>query len=359
MKDSFDHAYASAAARYSDRPETHPRRGGQARPGRSRGGRDGDTVAGSRELRPLAGDILAVRLLESPRHDGGRAARDGSHLEECRRLRAWWSDDREAVDGTTLPRLARRCCESSRGRSRRPRRSRLRRKRPPSGTPSRSCAARRVVVEHFFEGRDLADVGAELGVTESRRASSRRGPSRSSRLSWGSINWAGRPPESDEVVVLASSVARSFPVRRGAWARELGVSKVVLSNRLTEAVGDTMAFLFFQFSEIPADLQLLISTKDKKYAERFDKLIWPALDRALDYVLEPAVLAMPYFGKEYKEKLTAYVEKYKKENSELFTRNPYGVPIGMRPWAGDEEVIRWAVTNYYLHEAFPQIIGPE
>lgn len=127
----------------------------------------------------------------------------------------------------------------------------------------------------------------------------------------------------------------------------------------TTTASDTHAAFFLQFTEIPADLQLLISTKDKKYAERFDKLIWPALDRALDYVIEAAVLAIPYFGKEYKEKLTAYEKKYKKENDELFTKNPYGVPIGMRPWAGDEEVIRWAVTNYYLLEAFPKIIGPE
>jgi hypothetical protein len=127
----------------------------------------------------------------------------------------------------------------------------------------------------------------------------------------------------------------------------------------TTAASDTLTAFFLQFTELPADLQLLISTKDKNYAERFNKLIWPALDRALDYVIEPAILAMPYFGNEYKEKLTAYVKKYKKENDELFTKNPYGVPIGMRPWAGDEEIIRWAVTNYYLHEAFPQIIGPE
>jgi hypothetical protein len=127
----------------------------------------------------------------------------------------------------------------------------------------------------------------------------------------------------------------------------------------TTAARDTLAAFFLQFTEIPADLQLLISTKDKKYAERFDKLIWHALDRALDYVIESAVLAMPYFGNDYKDKLEPYVEKYKKEDDELFTRNPYGVPIGMRPWAGDEEVIRWAVANYYLHEAFPKIIGPE
>jgi endoglucanase len=40
-------------------------------------------------------------------------------------------------------------------------------------------------------------------------------------------------------------------------------------------------------------------------------------------------------------------------------KNPYGVPIGTRHWAGDGEIVSWAITNYYAHQAFPNIIGPE
>jgi len=31
--------------------------------------------------------------------------------------------------------------------------------------------------------------------------------------------------------------------------------------------------------DMNADLQLFITTKDKKYADRFQELIWPSLDR--------------------------------------------------------------------------------
>ncbi|MGO9482550.1 MAG: glycoside hydrolase family 9 protein [Candidatus Kryptoniota bacterium] len=117
--------------------------------------------------------------------------------------------------------------------------------------------------------------------------------------------------------------------------------------------------LFRQFTEAPADLQLFIATKDKRYAERFEKAIWSSLDRSLDYGIQSAIPAVPYLGSEYKAKLEPYVEKFKKEDDGLFKANPYGVPIGTRHWAGDEEVVGWAVTNYYLHEAFPNIIGPE
>jgi hypothetical protein len=39
--------------------------------------------------------------------------------------------------------------------------------------------------------------------------------------------------------------------------------------------------------------------------------------------------------------------------------NPFGVPISRGGWAGNSLVIRWATTNYYLHKAFPDLIGPE
>ena len=121
----------------------------------------------------------------------------------------------------------------------------------------------------------------------------------------------------------------------------------------------TQGDFFTQGTEIPAALQLLITTKDKQYADRFNKLIWPALDKYPDANIELAVNALPYFGIEYKNKLKEYVNNFKRENDSLLFRNPYGVPIGTRPWADDEAVISWAVTNYYLHIAFPEIIGPE
>ena len=126
------------------------------------------------------------------------------------------------------------------------------------------------------------------------------------------------------------------------------------------ATGVEMLPAFFRHAaEIPSDLQLMICTKDKKYGDRFEKLIWSALDKAPEFAIETAALAIPYLGNEYKVKLEPYVEKYKKEDEDLLKKNPYGVPIGTGHWAGDQEVVRWAVTNYYLHEAFPKIVGPE
>jgi len=35
------------------------------------------------------------------------------------------------------------------------------------------------------------------------------------------------------------------------------------------------------------------------------------------------------------------------------------VPITTRGWAGNHAVISWAVANYHLHRAFPELVGRE
>jgi hypothetical protein len=111
--------------------------------------------------------------------------------------------------------------------------------------------------------------------------------------------------------------------------------------------------------ELGATLQLLMATKESRYTERFQELIWPALDRALGLSISAAVQAAPYLDGGYRQKLRPYVLKYKAELDGLSKQNPYGVPITTRGWAGNEAVIGWAVTNYHLHKAFPDLIGAE
>jgi hypothetical protein len=114
-----------------------------------------------------------------------------------------------------------------------------------------------------------------------------------------------------------------------------------------------------QGAELASTLQLLITTREKPYADRFGELIWPALDRSLGQSVSAAVRALPYFDGGYREKLRPYVEKYRAEIDGLEKQNPYGVPITTRGWAGNEAVIAWAMTNYHVHEAYPEIVGPE
>ncbi|MBN1895759.1 glycoside hydrolase family 9 protein [bacterium] len=115
----------------------------------------------------------------------------------------------------------------------------------------------------------------------------------------------------------------------------------------------------FGTGEIDAALQLFISTKDKSYMDRFEKLLWPAMERGFQWNMRSAVQAVPFMGKGFRKKLLPFVEKYKIADEEATRQNPYGVPITARGWAGNGNVISWAVTQYLLHQAFPEVIGPE
>ncbi|MBN1925003.1 MAG: glycoside hydrolase family 9 protein [Prolixibacteraceae bacterium] len=112
-------------------------------------------------------------------------------------------------------------------------------------------------------------------------------------------------------------------------------------------------------SDMNAVLQLFISTKEEKYAGRFIEQVWQLLERPGSRGMKLALLALPYMGSEYKAKLRDYVIKYKDSIDVINDENPYGVPIASRGWGGTSLVTEWAITNYFAHKAFPDLIGSE
>lgn len=127
-------------------------------------------------------------------------------------------------------------------------------------------------------------------------------------------------------------------------------------------------------SDVGPALQLYITTKEKKYADRFLGQVWPMLDRMSTSKgpmsgyfagfggrgnLIQALLAVPYMDAAYKTKLRDYIVKYKESLAAFEKENPYGVPMSVRGWGGTSNVINWAITNYYIHKSYPDMIGKE
>jgi hypothetical protein len=127
-------------------------------------------------------------------------------------------------------------------------------------------------------------------------------------------------------------------------------------------------------ADVSTALQLYITTKEQKYADRFLEGIWPTLDRMTSAKgpmsgffggfggrggFIQALIAIPYMDASYKTKLKDYVVKYKESISLYEKENPYGVPISAKGWGGTSNVINWAITNYYACKAYPEIIGKE
>jgi endoglucanase len=116
---------------------------------------------------------------------------------------------------------------------------------------------------------------------------------------------------------------------------------------------------FAAMAELTAVMQLALATREPPYVDRFNELVWPALDRAPAFTLQTAVRAMPAMDAVYASKLRPYVERYRATLDGMFKQNPYGVPIATGGWAGNGQVIGWSTTNYYLHKAFPDLVGTD
>jgi len=110
--------------------------------------------------------------------------------------------------------------------------------------------------------------------------------------------------------------------------------------------------------ELKATLELLVTTGDKAYGERFLAL-WPEIEELFASTAILAVRALPHFDAAYRERLEVLVRAHRDFLDGLGQQNPFDVLITEGGWAGNGAVIGLAMTNWYLHDAFPEIIGPE
>jgi hypothetical protein len=104
------------------------------------------------------------------------------------------------------------------------------------------------------------------------------------------------------------------------------------------------------------NLQLYIATGEQQYFDKFQELLWPALERNVSFTLSTALDAIPHMDASYKEKLRPFVVKYKEYIDGLEKDNPYGVPIGLSNWAGSGAVVNFGTTICFASKYFPDII---
>jgi endoglucanase len=110
--------------------------------------------------------------------------------------------------------------------------------------------------------------------------------------------------------------------------------------------------------ELQAAVELLICTADRRYAQRITEL-WPAIAQDFAAHAAIAVRALPYMDAAFGQAFERRVAAYRESIDELSRENPFGVPITRGGWAGNAQIIRFAITNYLLHRAFPQLIDRE
>lgn len=112
--------------------------------------------------------------------------------------------------------------------------------------------------------------------------------------------------------------------------------------------------------ELKAAVELLICTKEAKYAKRINELA-ANIGQGFGFAFNASyfVRAIPYMDKQYAKKIEEAAKNYKSNLDRFFGQNPFGVPITTGGWAGSGAVIGSAITNYYLYKAFPNLFDPE
>jgi endoglucanase len=177
----------------------------------------------------------------------------------------------------------------------------------------------------------------------------------------------------------AATLAAASRVLRG-FNDDLADRSLACAKRLVEEANEASKnantqsnnpMMMRRGSDMDAVLQLYITTKDRKYADRFLEQIWASLEppaggpgvagqRAFSgRGLISALKALPYMDAAFKAKLKDYVVKYKESLAEVDKQNPYGVPISLGTWGGSGTVVSWAITNFYAYKAFPDIMNQE
>ncbi len=111
--------------------------------------------------------------------------------------------------------------------------------------------------------------------------------------------------------------------------------------------------------EVRAAVELLIATHGGvAYKSRLQGLL-PAIEKHVSELGWTAARALPLMDSGFKRSLAAAVARSTAQQDVQLAKNPFGVPISTGTWGGSATVAEFAVHSYFLHRAFPNLVGSE
>jgi len=108
-----------------------------------------------------------------------------------------------------------------------------------------------------------------------------------------------------------------------------------------------------------AALELMIATNGGQPYKRRVEELFPTILEHMNFRSWTAVRALPYLDSSYKARLRTALTAWLPQLKQELDSTPFGVPVTLRDWGGSEQVADFGVEMYFLHEAFPDLIGPE
>jgi hypothetical protein len=111
--------------------------------------------------------------------------------------------------------------------------------------------------------------------------------------------------------------------------------------------------------ETRAAVELVVTTKGGEiYRRRLDEL-WPVIEKRFLFLGGIAVRAIPYMDAAFRSNFETALRANQARMDDLLAKNPYGVPIAPGGWGGAGAATGFAAQMYFLHQAFPDLIGTE
>ena len=111
--------------------------------------------------------------------------------------------------------------------------------------------------------------------------------------------------------------------------------------------------------EWSAAVELTIATRGAQpYKARVEKL-FPSTPEQIAFGGWAAVRALPYLDADYRTRLEATVKAFVPRLNSYLATTPFGVPPTSGAWGGSAGVAEFGTQMYFLHEAFPDVVGPE
>ena len=142
------------------------------------------------------------------------------------------------------------------------------------------------------------------------------------------------------------------------WHDAAAHSAGAQSPKHVEGEGGYREFLLGS-PEWSAAVELTIATHGAQpYKSRVEKM-FPSTPQQIAFGGWSAVRALPYLDARYRTRLKATVKAFVPQLDKYMDATPFGVPPSLGAWGGSTQVAGFGAALYFLHEAFPDIVGPQ
>ena len=111
-----------------------------------------------------------------------------------------------------------------------------------------------------------------------------------------------------------------------------------------------------QEEKLKAATELLITTGNEKYKKALQSLL-PYISESFGRSAILAIRALPHMDNAYQQAIRKAAERYQPQLQQATSQNPFGVVITEYGWAGNGTILEMAMTQYYLHTAYPDLFS--